>query len=274
MLIWLAISMLLVIACITFGIYSFRSTLTLQKAISAEPEYKNNSLHPVFVSDTLPVLEQQNDSHLKIILKSIEDNSLMNADRLNEIQKRIEALETAGNYGEVSANTDWDNEDEDWEKLYYEARREKQSLQEELNSANDALQINNNKFQELERQQTSEAKVKSDVTFRTAEVHALQITITDLQHKLKGAAEKEKELLQQIANEKSRYRDHEHLQKQNNRLKSEIEMLSDKLEQANDQNIAMRQKMNSLTELGSILEISEYEKMGIKNSVEELLQKL
>ena len=76
-----------------------------------------------------------------------------------------------------------------------------------------------------------------------------------------------------IAYEKSRYTEYELVQKENNQLHSEIEMLTNSLQEINSQNILMEQKIKSLTELGSILEISEYEKMGIKNSVEQLLQK-
>ena len=92
--IWLIISMVLVIACIIFGIYSFISSRSLQKSISAQPEYKGNIQSHIIKND-LPVLQHQAILNLKIKLKSMEENSLLNVHQLNELQKRVEALESA-----------------------------------------------------------------------------------------------------------------------------------------------------------------------------------
>ena len=65
--------------------------------------------------------------------------------------------------------------------------------------------------------------------------------------------------------------EYELLQKQNNQLRSESDELRTRLEEINAQNIIMEQQLNRLTELESSLEISEYEKMEIKNSVEQII---
>jgi hypothetical protein len=276
MLIWLTISILLVIACVVFGVYSFKSTLTLQKAISPEPLYISNDIHSHFITGT-PVPEQQSNAELQLIIKNIQENYMLNVEQLREIQKRIEALEAANNNLKKDQNQDndvWDDDGEDWEKLYYETRREKQSLEEELNKVNETLKSNLNKLKEFENKQAKQALLNSDAEIKRSEVQALQNAIKELLHKLTAGEKREKDLMEQVEYGKSAISEHEHLKKHNNRLKSELDILTNKLEQVNTQNIAMRQKMKNLTELGSFLEISEYEKTGIKNSVEQILQKI
>ncbi|MEO6330818.1 MAG: hypothetical protein ABIO55_17920 [Ginsengibacter sp.] len=268
--IWLTISMVLVVACIIFGVYSFISSRTLHKSISAKPNLKNANIPPQLTRTIIPALQQPDVLSLKIKLKSIEENSLQNVHRLNELQKKVEALESAGN---VNEETKWNESDEDWEKLYYETRREKQALEDNLNFVKETLQENKDRVQELEIQITDWAGVKSEMESKVNEIDSLQNIIDELQHEIEGARERERELEQQVYYEKSRYIEYELTQKENIRLRSEVEMLTNSLHQINDQNILLEQKIKRLTELGSILEISEYEKLGIKNTVEQLLQK-
>lgn len=270
--IWLSISMILVIACIIFGIYSFISSRTIQKSIS-NTRFKNNFQEFQFSGNTLPSLQEKDILNLKIKLKSIEENSALNSHQLNEVQKRIEILESSDNGLKINPETEWNDTDEDWEKLYYETRREKQSLEENLNNAQKSLQENLIKLQNLEEEKTHWISIKSDTEFKTNEITLLQNMIDDLQRKLEGSRERENEMEQQVYYEKSKYLEFEILQKRNNQLKSELDILTNRLTEVNDENILMQQKIKNLTELGSILEISEYEKMGIKNSVEQLLQK-
>jgi chromosome segregation ATPase len=269
--IWLTISIVLVIGCIIFGIYSFISSRTLQRTISAEPDYKRNNMLSQYVTGP-PLIQQQTISNLKIKLKSVEENAIANVYNLNELQKRVEALESASK-NETTKDEDWENS-EDWEKLYYDTRREKQSLENNLETLKVALQEKDSKMYEFEKQQSGLAALKSELESKANEVSSLHNIIDELQRKLEGTREREKELEQQVAYENSRYVSSDILQKQNGQLQSEIDMLTAMLQQVNDQNSLLEKKIKTLTELGSILEISEYEKMGIKNSVEQLLQKL
>jgi chromosome segregation ATPase len=270
--IWLTISLLLVIACIIFGIYSFIRSRSLQKTISAEPELKhsankNNKIQPDFIKNNLPGLKKQSFVNLKMKLKSIEENSLLSAQFIKGLKKRIESLEAAGNFNPANEESRWEDAGEDWEKLYYESRKEKQSLEDNLNNIKDALQENMNKQREIENQQTSWAEMKSDLESRVNEVDSLQKIIEELQRKVKGGREREKQLVHESANEKSKYAGYEQIKKENNKLHSEIDMLTNRLDEINEQNGLMEKKIKSLTELGSVLEITGYDKLAIKKRV-------
>ncbi|MEO6455974.1 MAG: hypothetical protein ABIN97_17970 [Ginsengibacter sp.] len=230
-----------------------------------------NNIQPELIVKDSTVLQQRDLLSLKIKLKSMEENALLNVHQLNDIQKRVEALESAGIVN--TANDKWNEDDEDWEKMYYETRREKQSLEENVSYLKDTLQKNTNRLLELEKQQEGWATIKSDMELKVNEVHSLQNIIEELQRKIEGGMEKERELQQEVAYEKSRYNEYEHMLQENNQLRSETELLTSRLYEINEQNILMEQQIKSLTELGSMLEISEFEKMEIKNSVEQLLQK-
>jgi len=269
--IWLILSLLLVIACIIFGIHSFLSSRTLQRSLSAEPVNKKIPIQSQFIETGLPVFQQQDFSNLKMKLKSIEGNSLQQAHQLNELQKRIEALEEGSNFKEDNEETKWREDDEDWEKLYYETRKEKESLEASLELANHALRETKMRLEELEKQKASLVEMKTGMEGRLDEVHSLQDTIDELQRKLKGAAERESELEKQVVDEKFMHVEYELVQKQNKQLRSEADDLRNRLEEISVQNILMEQKLKSLTELESSLEISEYEKMEIKNSVEQII---
>ncbi|MEP6596961.1 MAG: hypothetical protein ABJA71_13495 [Ginsengibacter sp.] len=269
--IWLILSLVLVIACIIFGIYSFLSSRTMQRSISSGPIGKRANIERQSIENGYPVLQQQDFSNLKIKLKSMEGNSAQQAQQLSELQKRIKVLEEENSFKEANEEAKWNGESEDWEKLYYEARNERESLQENLNLVNNVLDETRSKLEELEKQRASWVKTKSDMEASLNDLHSLQNTINEFQRKLEGANERERELEKQIAYEEFMHVEYELLQKQNNQLRSESDELRNRLEEINAQNIIMEQKLNRLNELESSLEISEYEKMEIKNSVEQII---
>lgn len=268
--IWLILSLVLVIACIIFGIHSFLSSRTLQRSISSEPRHRRGNIERQNIENDFPDLQQQDFSNLKIKLKSMEGNSVQQAHQINELQKRIIALEEENSFKEANEQTKW-NDQEDWEKLYYEARREKESFEENLNLTNKVLGETRSKLEEFEKQKDAWAEMKSDMETRLNDIHSLQNTIDELQRRLEGSCEREKELEKQLTYEKFMHVEYELLQNQNNQLRSESDELRNRLKEINAQNTIMEQKLNRLTELESSLEISEYEKMEIKNSVEQII---
>lgn len=270
--IWFTVSLLLVIASIIFGVYSFIGSRTLQKAMSTHKGLNTSSSH--LLTSDLSVLQQQAILNLKTKLKSIEENSLVSAHHLTDLKNRVELLETSNDLKSENEEAKKFDSEEDWEKMYYETKREKQSLEDNLNYANDALQQSNNNLQEFKKQQADQAAMKIDLESKLSEIHSLQGIIHKLEIKLESAAKNERELEEQIAYEKSRHIEYELMQKEIARLQSEIDILTNTLRETNDNNRAMEQKVKSLIELGSILEISEYEKTGIKNKFEQMLQKM
>lgn len=219
--------MLIVTACIIFGIYSFISSRKLHKSIADNSEFGSNNLQRHLKKNDFSVLNQQNMSDLKIIVKSIEDTSSLNTHYLSEIQNRLAALEAAGNYAKTDEYEKWDNAEEDWEKLYYETKKEKKLLEDELETVNGVLQTNTEKLLAVERQHVELTAAKSNIALKVEEVQFLQNTINKFQQKLTVATEREKELEQQVAHEKFRYLEYESLQKHNQQLHTEIAILTD-----------------------------------------------
>jgi chromosome segregation ATPase len=247
--IWLTISIVLVIAIAVFGIYSFKNSRALQKLILPETGHKSNTVQSLLIKNGFAGSQLQAILNLKANVKSLEKNYLLSTGHLNDLQKRIEALESGSNHDNINEDEKWNDSDEDWEKLYYEERREKQSLEDNFNNVKDALAETTSKLHELDKQRTDWVAVKSDLEISINEVTALQNIIEKLQHKINGSAEREQELQQQIACEKSRYFEYELLLKQNNQLHSETDMLLKNLEEANAQNIMMKEKIKSFTQL-------------------------
>ena len=268
--IWLILSILLVIACIIFGIHSFLSSRSLQRSISSQSTYKKNTPR-TYLDHDFPTLQQHDFSNLKIKLKAIEGNTIQYSHQLKELQKRIEALEDERSPKKQNEKSKWDEDEEDWEKLYYETLKEKETLEEELSLSNETLQATKTKLEEIEKQEAELIEIKSDIEDKSNQLHSLQNVIDELQRKLAGANEREAELEKQLTYEKFIRVEYDLLQKENNQLRSEAEELKTRLEEINAQNIIMDQKLNQLTELESSLEISEYEKMEIKKSVEQII---
>lgn len=264
--IWLILSLLLVIACSIFGIHSFKRSRTLQKFISRDPEYKRGNAEARDESG-FPVIQQQNFSNLKMKFKSIEENSVLQVHQLNTLQKRIEALEEGSSKAEDDGK--WNEEDEDWEKLYYASRREKEALESELYQTKEALDDTRGKLGELEKQQAGWVQMKSEMETRLHQAHSLQNTVEELRRKLEGAGNREKELTQQIEYEKYMHVKYELLKQQNSQLLSETDQLSSRLNEIDEHNNIMQEKIKRLAELGSSHKLSEYEKGEIKKGVDD-----
>lgn len=271
--IWLTISMLLVIACIVFGIYSFISSRSIQRSISIGTIDIDDTVQPQVTANGFHILQQQAFAGLKLKLKSIEENSMLSMHHLNELQKKVEVLESEGNVAKLEEEAKWEDPGEDWEKLYYEARREKQSLEDDLNQLKEALQESADKVREMESRQAEWAKMKIEMEAGISEVHGLRNVIGELERKLKSALQREGELEIQLSYERTKHNEVDDLQKQNKKLQSEVDMLTSMLHEIHERNNFVEKKLESLAELGSFLEISEYEKMGIKNSLAQLMHK-
>lgn len=272
--IYLTIAMLIVIGCIIFGIYCFISSRTVQKVISGQ--FKSVPGISKQSEISFPVLhQQQNFSNLKTKLKSIEKNSVEQVYQLSRLEKRIETLEEEGILKINQQEAKWDDtEKEDWEKLFYETRKEKNSLEEELTLTKNTLKETKQQLEEFKNEKANWVEMKSEVNTRLNEIHSLQNIIEELQRKLESADERERELQLEIASEKYLRTENEMLEKENSRLQSEADELADRLSEMKSQNDLMRQKIKRLTELESLLRISEYEKMEIKNSVAQIITEM
>ena len=173
--IWLILSLLLVIACIIFGIHSFLSSRTLQRSISVEPVNKK-IIQSQFVEPGFHVFQQQEFSSLKNKLKFIEGNSAQQTHQLNELLRRIEVLEEGSNFKD-DEETKWREDDEDWEKLYYETKKEKESLEAKLDLVNQTLYDTKIKLEETEKQKAALAEMKTGIEGRLAAAGLVRVVL-------------------------------------------------------------------------------------------------
>ncbi len=269
--IWLTISMLLVAACIIFGIYSLISSRTVKKIIFST--FNSSDVLKLAKIGTPFLYQQQNFSNLKNKLKSMEQTSVDQVYQLNKLQKRIESLEGENSVKISQDNASWDDS-EDWEKMFYESRKEKKVLEEELNHVKNILEESEGQVGALEKQKACWMELKSELNNKLNEIHSLENLIEELQRRVDSAGEIEKILQEELTAARHLRIEYEALQKENTNLRSEADELAARLKEIKTQNVLTQHKIKRLTQLESLLEISEYEKMEIKNSVAQIITEM
>jgi chromosome segregation ATPase len=187
---------------------------------------------------------------------------------LKKLQQRIQALEK--NKG-TAYKANYKSDDENWEELYYQKSDEKEKIESELDVTTQKLEEAESLLSELKRRETTWKEKRSELENELNKAHTLQNKIGDLQRELEGAAGREKELLQQLETQQELYKDYEIIQQQYSFVKSEADELRNRIKEINNRDVLLQQKINRLTELESTIEISEYEKMDIRKSIEEII---
>lgn len=261
---WWIISLVILMAAVAFSLYIFYSgyQAPLKKDF---PLKRNINVH----KPTLPLTRQQVINALKLKLQAVENNSMLYYNELKKLQQRIQTLEKNKNSGNPKkAISDYD---ENWEELYYEATDVKQKLENELDLANQKLQEAEELVSELMKKEKLWKEKRSELENELNKAHTLQNKIGELQQQLEGAAQREKELELLLLAEKEVHKDFETLQQQYAFIQSEADELRNRIKEINNRDVLLQQKINRLTQLESDIEISEYEKMDIRKSIEEII---
>jgi DNA repair exonuclease SbcCD ATPase subunit len=263
---WWIVSLVILMASIIFSLYIFYSSY---KAMPVKKEFllKRNYNS---VRKFIPITKQQVISSLKLKLQSVEHNSMLYYDELKKLQQRIQTLEKNKGTGyQKDEKAVYD--DENWEELYYQLHDEKEKMENELDLTNQKLQEAESLVNELKRKETLWKEKRSELENELNKAHTLQNKIGELQRELEGAAEREQDLQQQLEAQKELYKDFELLQQQYAYIQSEADELRNRIKDINNRDVLLQQKINRLTELESTIEISEYEKMDIRKSIEEII---
>jgi|GEM_PF-830685 len=263
---WWIVSLVILMASIIFSLYIFYSSY---KAMPVKKEFllKRNYNS---VRKFIPITKQQVISSLKLKLQSVEHNSMLYYDELKKLQQRIQTLEKNKGTG-YQKDEKAVSDDENWEELYYQLHDEKEKMENELDLTNQKLQEAESLVNELKRKETLWKEKRSELENELNKAHTLQNKIGELQRELEGAAEREQDLQQQLEAQKELYKDFELLQQQYAYIQSEADELRNRIKDINNRDVLLQQKINRLTELESTIEISEYEKMDIKKSIEEII---
>lgn len=262
---WWIVSLVILTASIIFSLYIFYSSY---KATPVKKEFllKRNYNS---VRKFIPITKQQVISSLKLKLQSVEHNSMLYYDELKKLQQRIQALEKNKGTGYQKDKVIYD--DENWEELYYQLHDEKEKMENELDLTNQKLEEAESLVNELKRKETLWKEKRSELENELNKAHTLQNKIGELQRELEGAAERELDLQQQLEAQKELYKDFELLQQQYAYIQSEADELRNRIKDINNRDVLLQQKINRLTELESTIEMSEYEKIDIRKSIEEII---
>lgn len=262
--VWWIVSLIVVIATIIFSLYIFYSGYKSAPVKKEFPLKRNFN----FIRKSLPISKQQIISSLKLKLQAVENNSMLYHNELKKLHQRIQTLEKDKATGYAKQNI---NDDENWEELYYNATEQKEKLENELDLSSQKLEETESLVMELKRRETVWKEKRSELENDLNKAHTLQNKIGDLQRELEGAAGREKELEQQLETQQELYKDYELIQQQYAYVQSEADELRNRMKEINNRDVLLQQKINRLTEIESTMEISEYDKMDIRKSIEEII---
>jgi chromosome segregation ATPase len=187
---------------------------------------------------------------------------------LKQLQERIQALEKSNN---PSGNKEKFDKDENWEELYYQIHDEKEKMESELDITNQKLEEAESYLNELKERERVWKEKRSELEMQLNKAHSLQNKIGELQRELEGSLNRETDLQQQLEAQKDLIRDFELLQQQYIQLQSESDELRNRMSELNNRDLLLQEKNKRLTELESTIEISEYEKMDIRKTVEGII---
>lgn len=261
---WWIVSLVIVIATIIFALYIYYSSYKAPAVKREFPLKRNYNL----IRRSLPFTKNQVISSLKLKLQAVEYNSMLYHNELKKLQDRIQALEKNKGTGYAKQSR---NDDENWEELYFKVGEEKEKLENELDLTSQKLEETESLVVELKRRETAWKEKRSELENELNKAHSLQNKIGELQRELEGAAGREKELQQQLQTQQELYKDYEQIQQQYAYVQSEADELRNRIKEINNRDVLLQQKINRLTELESTMEISEYEKMDIRKSIEEII---
>lgn len=262
---WWILSLIILTASIIFSLYIFYSSYKapfVKKDFYVKRNYNS-------IIKSIPITKQQVIASLKLKLQSVEHNSILYYNELKKLQQRIQALEKNKGTGNQKDKEIYD--DENWEELYYNLHDEKEKMESELDLTGQKLEEAESLINEYKRKENLWKEKRSELENELNKAHTLQNKIGALQRELEGAKEREKELQEQLLAQKEFYKDFELLQQQYTYVQSEADELRNRIKEINNRDILLQQKINRLTELESTIEISEYEKMDIRKSIEEII---
>ena len=262
---WWVVSLLILIASIALALYIYYSSY--KTALDKRNIEISKPFKPSF--KFLAVTKQQVIASLKLKLQAVENNSTLYYNELKKVQERIQMLEKNNFLPKPEFKTS--AFDENWEELYYETHEQKEKLENELDAINQALEVAEQKVTDAILKEKLFIEKQSDLEGQLRKAHSLQNKIGDLQRQVEGAAERENDLKKELEAQKQLIEDFELLQQQYAHLQSEAEELQNRMIEMKSQEILSKQKINRLTELESTIEISEYEKIDIKKSIEEII---
>ncbi len=262
--IWWALSFLILIASAAFALYIYYGNYKTTPAKKDFFTAGRRSPLPKFFA----ISKQQVITSLRLKLQAVENNSALYFNELKKLQQRIQAIEKNNGTSAINKLSAFD---EDWEEMYYEIHDKKEKLENELDTTTQALDKATYDLHKADNKEKQLIEKQSELETQLNQAQNLQNKIGDLQRELEGAAGRETDLQLQLEAHRDLKNDFELLQQQYAQLQSEASEIQNRMIESKNREVLSKQKINRLTKLESSLEISEYEKMEIRKSIEEII---
>lgn len=202
---------------------------------------------------------------MKLKISELEETVENYSNQFKRLNHRIEMLERdSGKPQKKEAETDWEN-------AYLQEKSDRENIELELADANDALRHAEEKLSVNEDNSHIISTLESKLERQLNESHVLQNKIEELQRKMVGAENREKELMEELEHAKKIEEEFKALQKNYNSLISENDDLHQRLTVLNTNEALLAHTKQKLIEVESILDANEFEKKQIKNTVDNIL---
>lgn len=202
---------------------------------------------------------------MKLKISELEDAVENYSNQFKRLNHRIEMLERD------SGKPQKKEAEKDWENAYHQEKSDRENIELELADANDALRHAEEKLSINEENSHLVSTLESKLERHLNESHILQNKIEELQRKIFGAENREKELMEELEHAKKIEEEFKALQKNYNSLISENDDLHQRLTTLNTNETLLAQTKQKLIEVESMLDANEFEKKQIKNTVDNIL---
>ena len=214
-LIWI-ISLIVLIASIVFV---YRMLVTSNEFIATDK---------VFPFKFLKAGSGRNKSYRKSLsilnskIKSLEDSNAYYEMQFSKLQSRLN--ESPNNTAsQLKPFASAEEEEEDWEELYYQENESKVQLENDLDEALQNLEASNQEVLVLKKESHTTAILNSKLDARLIELNSIQNEVVALERKLRGASERERELQALLNKEIALKTVYDKIENDNVRLRSELE---------------------------------------------------
>lgn len=215
-LIWI-ISLIVLLASIVFV---YRMLVTSNEFIATDKIFpfkflKTGSARDKSYRKSLSVLNSK--------IKSLEDSNAYYEMQFSKLQSRLSEFPNNIVSQQKSFAAPEEEEEEDWAELYYQENESKVKLENDLDEAMQKLEASNQEVLVLQEESHNTAILNSKLDARLIELKSRQNEVEALQKKLKGAAEREKELQELLTKEIALKIVYDRIENDNVRLRSELE---------------------------------------------------
>ena len=266
---WWIVSVIVLVVCLIFAIRAFAASRHLQRLISSENPSLHNAPDILKIKPNVTITRQEQEiAELRMKLRGLEENANNYGMQISRLTGRVEVMEAVSPQ-KVSFSSK--NEDENWKELYFETLDKNEKLENELDSTRSTLEDLETRVAEIMQNERDFSAQQSNLEQRLIEVQFLQNSIRELQQKLEGGEQREKQLRTELAAEENTREELKKMKQQYGLMYSEASELRNRISEVNNRDLLLQQKLSRLGELESNFQNSESDKTELRRTVEEII---